>query len=321
MAVQRPYFGIDISDLIYTNEDLVDEGTLETYNLDLDLAKDKTFELQTADAILPLGSIFYVEDTEIGGIIDGYSSSTEDNGIITYTGRSWRGVIGSKYAFGENGKRKIVLNGKAQKVITTLLSTYDLSYFFVCDPINEAELGEVSTSVEMDVVNGANMYDLITAIGEECGINFKYIYRPKDKKVHIVPYVAYDWSDYLIYAKDDSVNITMENNRGSFPTHLVISGIDETGKRRMIHMFLDSEGKVKPYTTTGKEGTEDSEYILDQRNKTATGAQEIVEYIDAGQIQVEENYKKLYMKSLLTDAEYQKYYEFFSKYLDSLKQE
>ena len=62
-------YGLDVTDLIYTDANLVDQGTLEDHEIDLDIAGEKNFELRADHHIMQNGSIWHVDGSELGGIV------------------------------------------------------------------------------------------------------------------------------------------------------------------------------------------------------------------------------------------------------------
>jgi hypothetical protein len=69
--------------LIYTDADRVEQGSLKNFNIDVDVAKDKDFEVTVAqdNNILQGGSWWYINNTEYGGIVDNVGVVTSDREI------------------------------------------------------------------------------------------------------------------------------------------------------------------------------------------------------------------------------------------------
>ena len=85
-------------DLIYMNEIKEDLGVLQDYEMDLAFGADENnFEckIQSKAHCCDAGYYLYMEGTEYGGIIDSIQSDTE-NDEVTYSGRTWQGLLGSK---------------------------------------------------------------------------------------------------------------------------------------------------------------------------------------------------------------------------------
>lgn len=85
-------------DLIYTAPGGEELGVLPAPSLDLAFGSDENdFELtiKRERHCMGNGSLFYVEHTEYGGIVDGISIDTAAE-TVTYKGRSWHGVLAKK---------------------------------------------------------------------------------------------------------------------------------------------------------------------------------------------------------------------------------
>lgn len=85
-------------DLIYTNPNREDVGVLQDFELDLAFGSDENnFEckIPASAHCCEAGSLLYMEGTEYGGIVDSIESDTEAK-EVTYKGRTWHGILGSK---------------------------------------------------------------------------------------------------------------------------------------------------------------------------------------------------------------------------------
>ena len=85
-------------DLIYMNPSKEDVGVLLHYDLDLAFGSDENSfacTINAADHCCEEGYFLYIEGTEYGGIVDSVQIDTERN-EVTYFGRTWQGILGSK---------------------------------------------------------------------------------------------------------------------------------------------------------------------------------------------------------------------------------
>ena len=287
-------YGLDVVDLIYTDPNYVDVGTLEDYEVDLDINGRKDFELRIDSYIIEPRSIWYVEGTEFGGIIDGFQTDPQSY-QIRYTGRSWRGILDSKVIFSTGPSDVITVEGKLTTVLNTMLFEYGLSDMFVCDPYE--------TNFEIasyDLISGTSVYDAMIELGDDIGVGFELFFNNRDKKVHIVPNVPFDYTDYLAYCRDNSISFTISKNT-AVTNHVVCSGVDENGQHRTIHLFTNEGGEIQPYTKDGvQRPTKDDDYILDDSKQVLKGIDEITDYVEA-QISVQNNYQLVTSKAKPAD--------------------
>lgn len=268
-------------DLVYTDKNRIDQGVLISYDLDLDVAELKDFELKTYDFPLTEGQYWYIDGTEYGGVIDGFSRDTEAD-TTTYKGRNFRGILNSKIIEGDNNSAE----GNITDEINELIEQCDLTDMFICE---NAE-GEVDHDVSYSLPPYCTLYDGIMGIAQSINHNLVFVYSMIDKKVHITPTLAEDWSDYINYCKDNSINFVIATNNGI--NHLLLIGVDESGQRKAIHMFTDENGGVQPYATTDYPA-EDSDYISDKSMQLIFGIYEYQQLEDMGAISPVTNYLQL----------------------------
>ena len=283
-------YGLDVEDLIYTDANLNEIGTLEDHEVDLDVAGEKNFELRSDFHIMELGSLWYVDGTEFGGIVGKFETDPDNNQVI-YTGRSFRGILASKIIEVEEGLNVETYSGSITTIVNNLLEEYDLNSFFVCDNPDTIDGFDEATSVDdVDILSGTTLYDAMMKIANSINYTFLFEYNAKEKRVHIIPCMVQNWIDLMAYNKDNAIKFK-SSLFGDFINHLVCSGIDEKGKRRTIHLFLNENGELQPYANTDKP-LKDSDYILDKSKKVVGGIREIVDYYET-QISVENNYEPL----------------------------
>ena len=85
-------------DLVYANRERQDIGVLRSPELDLAFGSEENdFEckIPLSDACCDSGYLIYAEGTEYGGIVDNITVDTASDSV-TYSGRTWHGVLGSK---------------------------------------------------------------------------------------------------------------------------------------------------------------------------------------------------------------------------------
>ena len=298
-------YGLDIEEIYYTDANRVDQGVLDTYKISLDLAEEKNFSIESPYFLMQADNFWYVPDTEIGGIIDGYNTNSEDE-KVTYEGRSFRGILHSHII-----DKDLYLQGSIKDLCNQLISFCGLQGFAVCDDPDVEE--SVSTSVgSYTVVFGTTLYEALTGLSNSIDINLLYEYKAKDHKLHLIPVLAQDFTDYLMYSNVAGTYFEVEI-LDNVTNHLIVTGIeDETNVRRTIHLFTDEWGQFQPFSTktvklidTGNEEhlcyeengqlqpLEDHMYILDKRNQVLRGLGEIAEVFD-GSPTVSQKYKKLF---------------------------
>ena len=303
-----------LNDLIYADSDFFEQGVVQTYDLDFDIADTKDFELITHDLVMSVGSFFFVDGTEIGGRVDSFSTSTSSD-TITYKGRNFRGILNS-HVLPTNAMSE---GSDIVEEINLQLRNANLDDYYVCDyPIDATESMEV-TNFEYD--NNCTLYDGITSLAADSNFNLTYTFKIEDHKVHIVPVFATDYSEYITYCRDNSLDFEITINGGS-PNHVIVRGEDEEGYLLFIHLYTDNNYGLKSYSINStatysllngewngdfKSPLQDSEYRLDNSQQYLYGIDEIAEVVDAS-VQKIDNYILTTSRPLNWSKEYVLYY-------------
>ena len=123
--------------LYILNSDRLPIAVLQHYSLDLAYGDDENdFELSFTD-ILPedvtvtAGCLWYVSDSEYGGIID---TIQDNDGAVSYRGRCWHGVLANKIIEPDSGQDYYRVNGSLASIFTTLINRHKLSQLIMVDP-------------------------------------------------------------------------------------------------------------------------------------------------------------------------------------------
>ena len=113
--------------IIYTDTSHVDKGAIRSFSLDMAFGADEqNFVLECSGAGFTGGEFVYIDGTEYGGVIDQYTQSTVSD-VVSYTGRTWHGMLAGKVIVPPSGYNYYTLSGDANACIRTLLSYVGLS--------------------------------------------------------------------------------------------------------------------------------------------------------------------------------------------------
>ena len=230
-------------DLIYTNARHVDQGVLSAYAFDLSFgASENDFELKlgASGPALDFGAFVYIEGTEHGGVVDAKKTST-DGKTITYTGRTWHGMMDSKVIEPDPGASHLIVNGDANDVLTMLI-----------DRLGLGDLFAVSAGASGITIKNHKFaryclgYDGIADMLADHGAKLKMTWENRAVCLSAVPIV-----DYTTAPVDaDMATLTVELH-GNKVNHLICLGQGELAERDIIHLYADRFGQIidKPYYT------------------------------------------------------------------------
>ena len=298
-------YGLDFQEIYYADHNRVDIGVLETYEIDIDLADEKDFSITSPDPVIPIGGFWYIQNTEYGGIVDAFYTDSDEESI-QYEGRSFRGILDS-HIVDVDGKQRVMpdryradvdasgaIDDDSEMLKATITDCFnelvvDFEGLFVVDAPDTNE--DVDTRVpEYVIPAGTTVYDAMVGLARSIDFTFVLEYR-SDKRIHIVPILIQDYTDYLKGSKYEGIGFQTDITT-KVTNHLISTAYDEdTGELYRIHFFADENGGIQPYATVDAP-VKDAQYILDKRNQVLFGIDEITEYKEAG-VSVAENYELL----------------------------
>ena len=246
-------------DLIYMNANREDVGVLQNYDLDLAFGADEnSFEckIQAPDHCCEPGWFLYIDGTEYGGIIDSIQIDTANN-EVTYYGRTWHGILGSKVIvpfhspehwvegldwLGNNtigggyaDDRYLAIGGNANSCIQFIINRVGLKNLFA------ASTDEVESKVEQYKFDRyTDAYVGLRKMLKSAGLKMKVKFDGG-----MVVLSAVDLHDYSQDEEfdSDSVEFTMRKNYNSV-NHLICLGTGELENRMVIHLYADENGNV-----------------------------------------------------------------------------
>ena len=276
-------------ELIYTDKTRHALGQLSSFDIDFDATGDKNFEMTIDEFILKKGYWFFIPNTEIGGIVDSVSVNTADNSV-KYIGRNFRGILNDKTINVPRNLNYISVQGDIQDVINELIAEAELSDIFNC---LSPDTDDVDSYVDYAFEPFCSLYDGIMAVAES--INFKLIfaYNVSTNKVEITPMLSENFTDFLTYTKNSSVNLEIQDNSMSI-NHFVLVGYNE-GKRYQIDLYVNANAQIMDFATV-LAPIKDSQYILDNRNQQFFGIDERSDVRITDSIKPIENYEYLRKK-------------------------
>lgn len=302
-------YGFDIEEIYYTGHDLVDIGILDTYDISLDVADEKDFQIVSPSFDIPVGGFWYVPDTEYGGIIGGRGVNSDD-GDVTYTGMGWRGILHEHYIMLPDNADTRVFNGEIDELVTGLIEECGLSDLFVVDEMTLAE-GVDSYVDDYTIKRGTTLYEAIIGLANNIIFTYLFEFRAKDKKVHITPTLANDYTEYMVYSNIGAVDYEMEEDH-RVPNHYCMTSVNKDDHtRRTIHLFTDEDGDPQPHLLrepTPEKPTKDEDYIKDTRSQVLFGVDEVMLYEEVDD-SVDENYEVVDEAPVDWDMTFGQYYK------------
>lgn len=225
-------------DLIITDSNHVDVRSAADFTLDCAWGKEENdFELVVSGAsTIDAGAYIYVDGSECGGVVDAMEDQlTAGVSTLTYSGRTWHGVLANKILEPDRGKDYLTVSGTASTVIGSLISRVGLDGVF--DAVDSPTAGaQTIKSYRFD-----RYTDCYTGLGKMCeanGLKLRLAYA--SGRVNI-------WAEPVAHYGDsiDSDLIDFDATRTwRKPNHLIGLGKGDLAARVVVHWYADAKGTV-----------------------------------------------------------------------------
>lgn len=227
------------------NSEKEDIGVLKDYTFDLAFGSDENdFEcvVNINNNVCEAGYYLYYEGSEYGGIIDKVSIDTEQE-QVTYTGRTWHGLLESKILQPDEGSDYLTLSGEANSVIGSLITRMGIGGLF---KVSTESSGVNVSAYKMNRYIGGykGIMKMLKANGGKLNIFFKRGF----VELSAIPFVDYSKDEQF---DTDQISFSIEKRCNQI-NHVICLGRGELKDRKVIHLFVDALGNVSgKQTLTG----------------------------------------------------------------------
>lgn len=232
-------------DLIYMNASKEDVGVIQDFVLDLAFGSDENNFECTVDLknhCCEAGFFLYFEGSEYGGIIDSIKVDT-DSSEVTYSGRTWHGILDSKVLEPDAGENYLIISGEANAAIGSLLSRMGLASLFIT---SASSSGITIHNYKMNrYISGyAGIRKMLKSVGAKLQVTF----HQGMAVLSACPLVDYSEDEQF-----DTDQIDFEITKVSNPiNHVICLGSGNLSERTVIHLYADINGNIsQTQTITG----------------------------------------------------------------------
>ncbi|RSX56778.1 hypothetical protein [Bifidobacterium samirii] len=232
-------------DLIWTDPSGVPQGELSGVTMDMQYGDEgNDFELThaTTGAALTDGCLVGVEDTEIGGRVDGLRVDVSDGHTqTTITGRTWHGILAAKIVQPDAGADRLTVSGDANTIIRTIIGRVGLAGTFTT-PTTASGITIKSHAFRryISVWDGLRM--MLSAVGARLDLR----YRDGRCSIRAVTAATYGGAD-----GDRRVDFTA-TRAWTQVNHIIGLGKGELRNRAVSHWYADANGAIsQKQTLTG----------------------------------------------------------------------
>lgn len=270
-------------DLIYTNQNREDIGVLHDFSLDLAFGSgENDFELTVSreNNVAQAGCYIYIQGTEYGGIIDAVKSDT-GTAEVTYSGRTWHGILNSKILEPDSGQAYFTVSGDANTVLATLIARMGLGALF--QALSTPSGITVKTYQFDRYVSG---YNGILKMLKTVGAKLRIVHDGTNVVISAVPVTDYTQDG----VSDDQTALTVLKTKNKV-NHLICLGAGELADRMVIHLYADAAGNIsRTQTFTGLDeytAVYDYSSVESEDDLVAGGTERFKELLQQDQLDVD----------------------------------
>lgn len=235
----------DPRQLILADQNLRDIKPVMDADIDIAIGSDENdYEVKIRrdrwDERYAYGNIFYIKNTEFGGIIGRKKANTAEDTISLY-GRTWRGKLDKKIIRPPDGQDYRKVSGELNTVLNTLVTEQFNDYFVV----SQNDTGETVTNYQFDryCTLLAGIVKMLKSVGHR--LQIKYIQQERGQPGYVelsaVPIV--DYSERIELSQDSRLNFVFDETKNGV-NHLICLGKGELQDRQVIDLYVGQDGSI-----------------------------------------------------------------------------
>lgn len=241
----------DPKQLILADQNLKDIAPVMNAEIDIAIGEENDYEIKIPRdewrSEYTFGNVFYVKDTEYGGIIGEVDTSTAED-TISLLGRTWRGMLDKKIIRPPTGQDYKRASGELNAVLGELITEQFDDYFVV----SQDDTGVSLTNYQFDryctLLSGINK--MLKSVGYRLKIRYVQQERGHPGYVELSSAPIVDYSEQIELSQDSQLNFEFKNCRNGV-NHLICLGKGELQDRQVIDLYVQEDGSIgsEPYYT------------------------------------------------------------------------
>lgn len=241
----------DPKQLILADQNLKDIAPVMNAEIDIAIGEENDYEIKIPRdewrSEYTFGNVFYVKDTEYGGIIGEVDTSTAED-TISLLGRTWRGMLDKKIIRPPTGQDYKRASGELNAVLGELITEQFDDYFVV----SQDDTGVSLTNYQFDryctLLSGINK--MLKSVGYRLKIRYVQQERGQPGYVELSSAPIVDYSEQIELSQDSQLNFEFKNCRNGV-NHLICLGKGELQERQVIDLYVQKDGSIgsEPYYT------------------------------------------------------------------------
>lgn len=235
----------DPKQLILADQNLRDICPVMDADIDIAVGTDENdYEIKIRrdrwDERYSYGNIFYIKNTEFGGIIGRKKANTAEDTISLY-GRTWRGMLDKKIIRPPSGQDYRKVSGELNTVLNTLVTEQFNDYFVV----SQENTGVNVTNYQFDryCTLLAGIVKMLKSVGYKLHIEYIQQERGQPGYVELSAVPVVDYSERIELSQDSRLNFVFDETRNGV-NHLICLGKGELQERQVIDLYVGQNGNI-----------------------------------------------------------------------------
>ena len=241
----------DPKQLILADQNLRDICPVMDAGIDIAIGDENNYEIKVRRdkwrSEYTFGNVFYVRNTEYGGIIGEVDTNTAED-TISLLGMTWRGMLDKKIICPPTGSDYKTVSGELNLILNDLVAEHFDDYFVVL----QVDTGVSVTNYQFDryctLLAGINK--MLKSVGYRLKIRYMQQERGQPGYVELSAVPIVDYSEQIELSQDSQLNFTFKNCRNGV-NHLICLGKGELQDRQVIDLYVQADGSIgsEPYYT------------------------------------------------------------------------
>lgn len=235
----------DPKQLILADQNLKDIDPVMDAEIDIAIGSDENdYEIKVRRdqwrEEYTFGNVFYIKDTEYGGIIGEVDTSTAED-TISLLGRTWRGMLDKKIIRPPAGQDYKKVSGELNTVLGELITEQFDDYFVVSQDGTGVSLTNYQFDRYCTLLSGINK--MLKSVGYRLKIRYVQQERGQPGYVELSAVPIVDYSEQIELSQDSQLNFTFKNCRNGV-NHLICLGKGELQDRQVIDLYVQEDGSI-----------------------------------------------------------------------------
>lgn len=186
------------------------------------------------------GNIFYIKNTEFGGIIGRKKINTAEDTISLY-GRTWRGKLDKKVIRPPAGQDYRKVSGELNSVLDMLVTERFNDYFVVSQ--NDTGMSVTNYQFDRYCTLLAGITKMLKSVGYKLHIEYIQQERGQPGYVELSAVPIVDYSERLELSQDSRLNFVFDEMKNGV-NHLICLGKGELQDRQVIDLYVGENGSI-----------------------------------------------------------------------------